>query len=157
MENKEEENKLKPDWEMFKKVLGNRFREVRLENDKSVEEESELTGIDVNEIMMMERGIITSEPGEIVDEDSDLIFNMQYPNIPIAELRKQIGDNIKKYRLKQNMSIEELAQKTGRDLEYIKHMELGNADFSMADSFLVCDALNITWLEFYEGVEINKK
>ncbi|WP_066504428.1 helix-turn-helix domain-containing protein [Abyssisolibacter fermentans] len=57
---------------------------------------------------------------------------------------KKVGSNIKKYRLKKNLTQEQLAYKTELSQQYIGNIERGVTTSSMETILKICYALDIT-------------
>lgn len=64
---------------------------------------------------------------------------------------KIISENIKKYRMQNNMTQRELADKVGISLSYLTKIEAANSDksFSLHVLFDIADTLNVNIKEFF--------
>ena len=65
---------------------------------------------------------------------------------------KVISENIKKYRIENNLTQRELADKVGISLSYLSKIEASNCNksFSLHVLFDIADALNIDIKEFFD-------
>lgn len=65
---------------------------------------------------------------------------------------KTISENIKKYRIQNNLTQRELADKVGISLSYLTKIEAANCNksFSLHVLFDIADALNIDITEFFD-------
>jgi len=65
---------------------------------------------------------------------------------------KQFGDNVKKYRLKINLSQEQLALKAGLDRTYIGGVERGERNISLNNIKKISIALEIKISKLFEDL-----
>jgi len=65
---------------------------------------------------------------------------------------KAISNNIKKYRIKNNLTQKQLADKVGISLSYLSKIEAANCNkgFSLYVLFDIADALNVNVKEFFD-------
>lgn len=56
---------------------------------------------------------------------------------------KKLGENIKKYRLMNNLSQEKLAEKVDLSREHLAAIETGKEYISLKRLFLIADVLNV--------------
>lgn len=61
----------------------------------------------------------------------------------ILDICKKFGDNVKKYRISQNISQEKLAELTKLHRTYISDVERGLRSISLKNIQLLADSLNI--------------
>lgn len=59
------------------------------------------------------------------------------------DICEKFGSNVKKYRLKENLTQEELAEKTALHRTYISSLERGNRSISLKNIEKIAKALNI--------------
>lgn len=65
---------------------------------------------------------------------------------------KNIAKNIKKYRIEQNLTQKQLAEKVGISLSYLSKIEAANCNksFSLHVLFDIADALNMDVKKFFD-------
>lgn len=63
------------------------------------------------------------------------------------KLLKKIGESIRTYRLKNNMSQEELAYESGLDRAYVGRVERGEKNISVLSLKKISDALKIDFVK----------
>ena len=68
--------------------------------------------------------------------------------MPISEFSKQAATTLKELRIKNNLSIEELAEKSGVSVYKIKSMENLEHDIKFSTVFRLCEGLNISMYNF---------
>ena len=60
------------------------------------------------------------------------------------DMAKYIGDNIHKYRTTQNLTREQLAEKSNLTASHIYQLEIGNCIPSLTTAIDICNSLNIS-------------
>lgn len=66
-----------------------------------------------------------------------------------SQIQKQFGKSVKKYRLKQNISQEQLALKTGLDRTYISGIERGMRNPSLKNIEKIAKELKVSLSELF--------
>lgn len=66
--------------------------------------------------------------------------------------KEQLGTKIRKIRLKQNLSQEELCQITGLSRKFLGQIELGKANASMEKLLVISEALNVSLTTLFIGI-----
>lgn len=69
----------------------------------------------------------------------------------IGELYLSIGRKIRTTRKLKNITLEELADKVGRDWSFLSQIERGRSIPSIKTLFLICGALEISLPELFRG------
>ncbi len=75
------------------------------------------------------------------------------------DMAKYIGDNIHKYRTTQNLTREQLAEKSNLTASHIYQLEIGNSVPSLITAIDICNSLNISISQLTENLlfeDINK-
>lgn len=60
-----------------------------------------------------------------------------------------VGERIKYFRLQKNYSVNKLANLAGISQSFLRDVELGNRNITVAHLSYVCDALNISLSDFF--------
>ena len=71
----------------------------------------------------------------------------------VPEFCKKIATTLKDLRIKNNLSIEELAKKSGVSIYKIRSLENLEHDIRFTTVFRLCEALNISMYDFAEMLE----
>lgn len=79
---------------------------------------------------------------ELTDIQIALIKN----NFPTS-----IGRHLKNVRKKKNITQSQLAEATGKDRQYIYKIEKGKVTMNLATFYILLEALEINFVEFFEG------
>jgi len=66
------------------------------------------------------------------------------------KLRKIFSDNVRKYRIKQNLSQEELAEKAGVHRTYIGSVERGERNITINVMEKICIALEMSIIDLFK-------
>lgn len=66
----------------------------------------------------------------------------------LAELRKAIGDNIRRRRVEKQLSQQELADRCGVSRKHINRIEAGESEPGASVLYLLSDALDVSSEEF---------
>jgi transcriptional regulator with XRE-family HTH domain len=147
------------------KKLGVLIRDVRLKSGKSLEECAQAMGIPVDDLISMEFG----ERPPTLPELELFAYFLEVPldhfwasetlktdgkenlvdSIEIIKLRQSvIGDLIHQARSEANLSIEDLAEKTGIALDKLQSYEEGDVAIPLPELEIVAQALNNTIGDF---------
>ena len=68
------------------------------------------------------------------------------------KLRKSFSNNVRKYRIEQNLSQEELADKAGLHRTYIGSVERGERNITIDAMEKICLALEMSIIELFKKV-----
>lgn len=141
------------------KKLGLLIRDVRLKTGKSLEECAQAMGLSVDELAAMEFG----ERPPTLPELELLAYYLEIPldhfwsneilktdgsdkSVDAADIiqvrQGVIGDMIRKGRIKAELSIEDLAQKTGIKTESLQSYEQGKLSISLPELEILAQVLN---------------
>ena len=75
-------------------------------------------------------------------------------NFNMSDYNKQIGKRLKELRKSKDLTQKELAAKMGVKYQNVQRDERGLNGVSVSKLKQICDALNITMVEFFSGVGI---
>jgi transcriptional regulator with XRE-family HTH domain len=65
-------------------------------------------------------------------------------------IKISVGNNIRKLRIKQNISQNQLAYETGISREFINKVENGKCNISLEKLALICDALGVSAQKLFD-------
>lgn len=78
---------------------------------------------------------------------------MEMKNFPHSKEHQALIALLKRLRLDAGVKQEELAKKLNRPQSYVSKYETGERRLDFVDVYLICEALDVSFVEFVEGYE----